>query len=104
MDGFTDQYHDALRAEVRGFAEDEVRPRVAEAEELQQIDHDLSRAIARRGWIGATISQAYGWMGLGRVAKTIIIEELSRVSGAMGTMVQASQLGVAKVIHFGTED
>jgi alkylation response protein AidB-like acyl-CoA dehydrogenase len=104
MDGFTDQYHDALRAEVRGFAEDEVRPRVAEAEELQQIDHDLSRAIARRGWIGATIPRVYGGMGLGHVAKTIIIEELSRVSGAMGAMVQASQLGVAKVIHFGTEE
>jgi alkylation response protein AidB-like acyl-CoA dehydrogenase len=32
-----------------------------------------------------------------------VIEELSRVSGAMGAMVQASQLGVAKVAHFGTE-
>jgi alkylation response protein AidB-like acyl-CoA dehydrogenase len=42
-------------------------------------------------------------MGLGHLAKTLIIEELSRVSGAMGAMVQASQLGVAKVLHFGTE-
>jgi acyl-CoA dehydrogenase len=41
-------------------------------------------------------------MGLGHLAKTIIIEELSRVSGAMGAMVQASQLGVAKILHFGT--
>ena len=42
-------------------------------------------------------------MGLGHLAKTIIIEELSRVSGAMGAMAQASQLGVAKILHFGTE-
>jgi len=42
-------------------------------------------------------------MGLGHLAKTIIIEELSRVSGAMGAMVQASQLGVAKILHFGNE-
>jgi alkylation response protein AidB-like acyl-CoA dehydrogenase len=34
-------------------------------------------------------------------AKTIIIEEISRVSGAMGAMVQASHLGVAGLIHFG---
>jgi alkylation response protein AidB-like acyl-CoA dehydrogenase len=102
MDGFTDQHHETLRAEVRRFAEDEVRPRVPQAEALQQIDHELSQAIARQGWIGATIPRAYGGMGLGHVAKTIIIEELSRISGAMGAMVQASQLGVAKVIHFGT--
>jgi acyl-CoA dehydrogenase len=41
-------------------------------------------------------------MGLGHLAKTII-EELARVSGAMGAMVQASQLGVAKILHFGNE-
>ena len=41
-------------------------------------------------------------MGMGHLAKTIIIEELSRVSGAMGAMVQASQLGVAKIVHFGS--
>jgi acyl-CoA dehydrogenase len=34
----------------------------------------------------------------------VIIEELARVSGAMGAMVQASQLGVAKIVHFGTEE
>jgi acyl-CoA dehydrogenase len=32
-----------------------------------------------------------------------VIEELARVSGAMGAMAQASQLGVAKVVHFGIE-
>jgi alkylation response protein AidB-like acyl-CoA dehydrogenase len=43
-------------------------------------------------------------MGLGHLAKTIIIEELSRISGAMGAMAQASMLGVAKILHFGTEE
>jgi alkylation response protein AidB-like acyl-CoA dehydrogenase len=104
MECFTDQRHETLRAEVRRFAEAEVRPRVPQAEALQQIDHALSRTIARQGWIGATIPQAYGGMGLGHVAKTIIIEELSSISGAMGAMVQASQLGVAMVFHFGTEE
>jgi alkylation response protein AidB-like acyl-CoA dehydrogenase len=40
---------------------------------------------------------------MGHLAKTITIEELSRTSGAMGAMVQASQLGVAKILHFGNE-
>jgi alkylation response protein AidB-like acyl-CoA dehydrogenase len=60
--------------------------------------------IAEQGWLGATIGQEYGGMGAGHLAKTIIIEELSRVSGAMGAMVQASQLGTAKIVHFGSDE
>lgn len=37
-------------------------------------------------------------------AKLDVGRELSRVSGAMGAMVQASQLGVAKIVHFGDDE
>ncbi|MFI8951134.1 acyl-CoA dehydrogenase family protein [Streptomyces sp. NPDC053750] len=96
--------HHQLREAVRGFAESQVAPRVDQMERTGEIETDLAAAIARRGWIGATIGEEYGGMAAGHLAKTIIIEELSRVSAAMGAMVQASQLGVAKIIHFGTED
>lgn len=72
-------------------------------EEARFVSTEISRLIARQGWIGVTIPGAYGGMGQGHLAKTVIIEELSRVSGAMGAMVQASQLGVAKIVHFGNE-
>jgi alkylation response protein AidB-like acyl-CoA dehydrogenase len=92
-----------LRQRVREFAESEVRPLIREMEAAKSVQHALSRLIARQGWIGVTIGREYGGMGLGHLAKTIIIEELSRVNGAMGAMVQASQLGVAKILHFGSE-
>ncbi|WP_346536711.1 acyl-CoA dehydrogenase family protein [Micromonospora sp. DPT] len=100
---FATKRHERLRDEVRRFAEAEVRPRIPEMEASRSVQHELSRLIARQGWIGVTISPDYGGMGLGHLAKTIIIEELSRVSGAMGAMVQASQLGVAKIMHFGND-
>ncbi|MEU2628917.1 acyl-CoA dehydrogenase family protein [Kitasatospora sp. NPDC007106] len=103
QDYFTDERHEQLRAEVREFAEKEVRPHIARMEAERTVEHDLAREIARRGWIGVTIPRVYGGMGLGHLAKTVVIEELSRVSGAMGAIAQASQLGVAKVIHFGSE-
>jgi acyl-CoA dehydrogenase len=99
---FTTDRHDRLRQQVREFAESKVRPMIPEMEAAKTVQHALSRLIARQGWIGVTIGREYGGMGLGHLAKTIIIEELSRVSGAMGAMVQASQLGVAKILHFGT--
>ncbi|WP_246127708.1 acyl-CoA dehydrogenase family protein [Amycolatopsis rhizosphaerae] len=100
---FTTASHDRLRTEVRTFAEKEVRPRIPELEESRSVHHELSRLIAEQGWIGVTVGTEYGGMGLGHLAKTIIIEELARVCGAMGAMVQASQLGVAKILHFGNE-
>jgi alkylation response protein AidB-like acyl-CoA dehydrogenase len=104
MDGyFTTDRHDRLREEVRRFAESKVRPRIPEMEESRAVQHELSRLVAEQGWIGVTIEGELGGMGLGHLAKTIIIEELSRVSGAMGAMVQASQLGVAKIIHYGNK-
>jgi alkylation response protein AidB-like acyl-CoA dehydrogenase len=100
---FTTKRHQRLRNEVRAFAETSVRPRIPKMEASRAVQYELSRLIARQGWIGVTIGREYGGMGLGHVAKTIIIEELSRVSAAMGAMVQASQLGVAKILHYGSE-
>jgi acyl-CoA dehydrogenase len=100
---FTTESHERLRRKVQDFAETRVRPLIAEMESSKSVQHTLSRLIARQGWIGVTISRQYGGMGLGHLAKTIIIEELSRVNGAMGAMVQASQLGVAKILHFGND-
>ncbi|WP_318209651.1 acyl-CoA dehydrogenase family protein [Streptomyces sp. SJL17-1] len=101
---FSSRLHHRLRETVRDFAEREVRPLISEMEASRTVHHELSRLIAEQGWLGATISQEYGGMGAGHLAKTIIIEELSRVSGAMGAMVQASQLGTAKIVHFGSDE
>ncbi|MEU4674736.1 acyl-CoA dehydrogenase family protein [Amycolatopsis sp. NPDC023774] len=101
---FTSSEHDQLRAEVRQWAELHVSPRIPQMESLRRVDVALSRLIARQGWIGVTVPPEYGGMGLGHLAKTIIIEELARISGAMGAMVQASQLGTAKILHWGTDE
>ena len=103
MDYFFEGEHHALRDDVRRFAEHEVGPQVQQMEARRAVEVDLAREIAAQGWIGVTIARRYGGMDLGHLAKTIVIEELSRVSAAMGAMAQASQLGVAKVVHFGSE-
>ncbi len=97
------QRHSLLRATVRKFAETVVRPEIPAMESSRLVNHKLSQEIARQGWLGVTVGKQYGGMELGHEAKTVIIEELSRVSGAMGAMVQASQLGVAKINHFAND-
>jgi alkylation response protein AidB-like acyl-CoA dehydrogenase len=100
---FTTENHERLREEVREFAEANVRPRLDELEE-SLLAADLSWQVAKQGWIGVTIGREYGGMGAGHVAKLVILEEASRVSGAIGAMIQASELGVAKIINFGSEE
>ncbi|WP_327357722.1 acyl-CoA dehydrogenase family protein [Streptomyces sp. NBC_01304] len=101
---FLTDSHLQLRDEVRTFAEEVVAPQVADMEASQDIEYELARQIARRGWVGATIGKKHGGMAAGHLAKTLIISELSRVSAAMGAMVQASQLGTAKILHFGSHE
>jgi acyl-CoA dehydrogenase len=100
---FTKESHNRLREQVRALAEAEIRPHVSEMEESRAVQHRLPRFMAIQGWMGATISEEYGGLGIGHLGKTIIIEEVSRVSGAMGAALQASQLGVAKILHFGSD-
>lgn len=104
IDGyFMAKLHHQLRQEVRTFAESEIECQIPAMEASRSVEVDLARAIASQGWIGVTVDPQYGGMGLGHLAKTIVIEELSRVSGAMGAMAQASQLGTAKILHYGNE-
>ncbi|GHE11981.1 acyl-CoA dehydrogenase family protein [Streptomyces alanosinicus] len=103
-ESFLTESHRQLRHEVRAFAETVVAPRVADMEASHRIEHELAGQIARRGWVGATIGTEYGGMAVGHLAKTLIIAELSRISASMGAMVQASQLGTAKIMHFGTDE
>ena len=61
--------------------------------------------MARQGWLGVTIDPAgMAGMGGGHLAKTVMIEEFTRVSGAMGAAFQALQLGASLIIDHGTEE
>ncbi|MFJ5851185.1 acyl-CoA dehydrogenase family protein [Streptomyces sp. NPDC092903] len=93
-----------VRERVRQFAEAEIGPRVASMEAARSLERELPRLIARQGWIGVTIPREYGGLEAGHVAKSVIDEELSRVSGAMGAAAQASQLGTAMIIHLGSDE
>lgn len=101
---FCGSRHEELRAEVRDFASTQIAPLIHDMDRDGRVQHDLAWRIAKRGWMGVTIGQEFGGMGAGHVAKTIMLEELSAVSAAAGAITQASQLGVAKILHYGTAE
>lgn len=95
--------HEGLREQVRDFAVEVVRPLVPIMEKKRQVRDDLAKAIARQGWTSATYGPEYGGLHLGHYAKTIILEELARVSGAAAAIAQAGIIPAGALVHFGTD-
>ncbi|WP_369228511.1 acyl-CoA dehydrogenase family protein (plasmid) [Streptomyces sp. R39] len=104
MDGYlTRRRHEQLRAQVRSFIAEEIRPRLPLEGVQARLDPTLIRMMARRGWVGLTIPRAYGGRGEGHVAKLIVTHEIARVSPGLAAELQACQLGLAGLLNLGSE-
>ncbi len=69
-----------LRDEARRFLTERCPPAAARRvlETDAPYDRDLWAEMARMGWIGAAIPEAYGGVGLGHLAVCVLAEELGR--------------------------
>jgi alkylation response protein AidB-like acyl-CoA dehydrogenase len=101
--GFTPE-QELIRKAAREFAEEVIAPRVAEFERTREPPMDIFRAMGERGFLGITIPAEYGGTGLGHLARLLAVEEIARVSPAMGFMLQVFGLGAAPLLEFASED
>jgi len=93
-----------IRRLAREFAELEIAPYVMEWDEAQKFPLDLMRKMARLGFLGVLLPQEYGGAGLGYIEYVSVIEEISRVDGAIGLSVAAhNSLCSNHIFTFGTD-
>jgi alkylation response protein AidB-like acyl-CoA dehydrogenase len=93
------------RRTVREFAEKEIAPRARQLDEAQEFPHDLMARLGEMGLLGVFFPAEYGGAGLGYVDYAVIIEELSRVDGAIGLSVAAHNSLCSNHIYMaGTEE
>ncbi len=93
-----------IRRTVRAFAENEIRPHVMEWDEARGFPRSLLDGLAELGLMGVLIPVEYGGAGLGYAEYVAVIEELSRVDGAVGLSVAAhNSLATAHIFSAGTE-
>ena len=100
---FTEE-QELLRRSVRDFAETVIAPRVQWMEETDQTPTDVIKEMARLGLMGVCIPQQYGGTGMGSVARTIVLEEIGRVSAACAFFLQIFHLGIEPIVAFGSEE
>jgi len=76
-----------FREAVRGFAETEIAPRVPEMDRNQAFDADLLPQLFELGLMGIEVPEGMGGAGSSFFTSIIVVEELSRVDPAVGTLV-----------------
>jgi acyl-CoA dehydrogenase len=98
--------HEALRAEIRRFVADELRPHAAEWEEARWFPNTVFERMADLGLLGLKYPAEYGGRGGGYVEDAVLTEELGRCgSGGVAAGIGA-HIGIATppIWKFGTED
>jgi (2S)-methylsuccinyl-CoA dehydrogenase len=96
---------EAIRAEMRRFAEAEVIPYAQDwHRQNAYIPLEIIERLSEMGVFGLTIPEAYGGMGLGKVAMCVVTEELSRGYIGVGSLGTRSEIAAELILGGGTDN
>jgi len=93
-----------IRRTVREFAEQSIAPKVQHMEETGEFPRDLIKELGDLGLLGLVTPADYGGSDMGYLARTVAVEEVSRVSAAVGICLQVHHMEVAALVDFGGEE
>ena len=92
-----------IRDTVRQFSSQEIAPRADEIDRTDSFPRDLWPRLGDLGLLGITVSEEYGGSGLGYLAHTVAMEEISRGSASVGLSYGAhSNLCVNQIFRNGS--
>jgi alkylation response protein AidB-like acyl-CoA dehydrogenase len=104
MNFLLSEREELLRKSVREFAESEISPKIETMEKTGEFPIELMEPMAKLGITGIIAPPEYGGIGLGYLARTIALEELSRVCAAISMGMQVHHMAISALNDFGTND
>ena len=97
--------HDELRAKIRAFAEEEIKPIAFLLDQQNEFPEEAIRKLGQLGLMGIPYPKEYGGAGLDVLSYAIAVEELARVDGGAGVILSAHvSLGSWPIFAYGTEE
>jgi isovaleryl-CoA dehydrogenase len=95
----------ALQDTVHRFAQEQIAPRAASIDKENDFPSDLWQKMGDLGLHGITVPEESGGVGMGYLAHTIAIEEISRASASVALSYGAhSNLCINQINRWGTAD
>ena len=95
---------EAFRERVIEFCDVHVRPRTMEVEASALYPDDLHALFAKAGLLRAVVPDDCDGLGLGFLGRTVLIEEVARVSAAVSMIPQVNELGCTPLAIAGTPE
>jgi alkylation response protein AidB-like acyl-CoA dehydrogenase len=94
-----------IRKTARDFAEREIAPVAREYDRSEEFPWPVLEKMKPLGFLGASIPEEYGGMGLDSISYCLVIEEIARADSAIRGIlsVNCSLVGTA-IAKWGTED
>ena len=97
--------HEELRAKIRAFAEEEIKPIAFKLDQQNEFPDEAIRKLGEMGLMGIPFPKEYGGAGLDALSYAIAVEELARVDGGAGVILSAHvSLGSWPIFAYGTEE
>jgi short/branched chain acyl-CoA dehydrogenase len=97
--------HEAFRAVVRDFAEQEIAPQAERWDRDHEFPVETVHAMGRLGLFGLPFPAEYGGSEADFITLCVAIEEVARVDSSMAITLEAAVgLGAAPIAAYGTEE
>ena len=97
--------HEAIRALVRDFGREQVRPRIAELEAAGEFPRELYRQMGELGFFGCVFPEEHGGTDIGFRALAVVAEELAYAYPPLsaGMNLQAATVPLT-ILRYGTPE
>ena len=96
--------HRQFRDTLRKFAEDRIAPNAVEADREATFPQKSFDACVELELPSLAIPVEYGGAGADMITQAIMAEELARACASTSLTIMISKLGMAPIIHWGTEE
>ena len=102
-----DPRQQAVRDEVRAFAEKEIYPVSEELDRMaepRKFPLEMYRKLGEAGFIGYVMPEEYGGRGKSNLEYITLVEELCYHDPAVGLLAAVAELATHPILHFGSEE